>query len=230
MFFLLLSIYFNTVLYAASAYEEEDKVRINIFERYAGSLTYGGDGRCIACEDNICNADHVYAPRSWNATLGQKSDFQSCWDYAMRVGDFGIVAFTWVFSTRECLLHVEKGEHNVSAEMVNFNGYEWNKQDWDNTGPIFRTRYPKDKYGDDSVKAVCYYGLKTNRVRNIVTEMNLFYFTIVVMTMVLWITWVRYTGTYPQWYNEKAHSGSEMSSEEEKMARNLNSFLLKKDE
>jgi len=232
MFFLLLTTYFSTVVFAAPSYgDEEEERRIDIFERYAGDLIFGGgEGKCIACSNEpICDEEHYNDPRSWKATLGEKNVFEDCWNYAMSVGKFGVVAFTWWNETRQCSLHVEnQTEEDIAHEMLNFNGYNWSLIDEENTGPLFRTRFrTRPEFDDSHASAVCYYGLKTNRTPNIVREANLMCFLVVVTTMVLWVTWVRYTGTYPEWCDKQVFSDSELGD----IAGNLiSSYSPKKDE
>jgi len=214
MFFVLLTLCIRTVLSAGSSYEEEDTMGVDIFERYAGNLIYNSsDGRCIAC-NGTCDSDHVVSPHSWKANLGEDNDFHSCENYAMSVGQY-VVAFTWWESEHNCSLHVLGEEHDIAAEMINFNGYDWNEEYESNDGPIFRTRYAPGFIGSNS-DAVCYYGLQVNPQKNIVTEGNTICFAVVVLTMIAWKTWMRYTGEYPDKSNVQPH-GYQSYNEEEDM-------------
>jgi len=196
MYLLVLTICLRLVASAGSSYDESETTGVTIFERYAGNLIYNRtDGRCIAC-DGVCDLDHVVSPHSWKARLGVNNDFDSCQHYATSVIEFGVVAFTWWNSSQTCSLHVLDDDHDISAEMMNFNGYTWTEEHVTNTGPIFRTRYPKEFYGVE-IDAKCYYSLTINPTKNIVALGNQLCFLLVVVTMIAWYTWMRYTGHFP---------------------------------
>jgi len=207
MLLLLLNLLLRIVYTAKES--DENKPKINIFERYAGNLIYSeNDGQCIACNE-ICDKDHSVLPHSWIAKLGKNSTFENCKHYALSVAEFGVVAFTWWKSDRNCSLHVLDEEEDISKEMINFNGYHWVEINKNNIGPLILARYPVI-YNETAIDALCYSGLEINPSRYIVPQLNVLMFIGVVGTMLAFYGWMRYTDNFPD-YEILAHAKKESS-------------------
>lgn len=197
MILLVLNLYLRIVS-AASKSDKSKTKEINVFERYAGSLIYKpDDGRCIAC-DGTCDSEHFVLPHSWTAQLGATNDLASCKQYALSVAKFGVVGFTWWKSDHNCSLHVLGEKHNIAYEMINFNGYKWVEENHNNTGPLILARY-LEKYNETAIDALCYYGLENNPSSNIVPEMTILMFIVVVGVMVAFYGWMSYTNNFPDY-------------------------------
>jgi len=207
MFLILLQICFS----ASAPEEDSGSIVINKWQIYKGMLTYdddvgGTDGSCIACNGS-CIPGHEVKPHSWTAILEytrdgevEHGDFGLCQEYAQNVVQYGVVAFTWRTNTYSCSLHVIENDHNISEEMWIFNRFEWREENPKNTGPLYLAKFPSEKYYRN-LTAMCYYGLNVKGTQNMASEMNVALIVSVVVIMLSWNGWMRYTKNYP-WSNQ----------------------------
>jgi len=211
MFLLVLSLCLRVVSGAGSSEEETTtETTIELFERYAGNLTYSNneDGSCIACSNGSCNEDSAVSPHSWTAVLELEinneiyyNDEDGCRGYAKDVAEFGVVAFTWKNSSRQCSLHVLAETHNINAKMHKHNAYVWVEENPNNTGPLFLVRYPTS-LSTEEIDAVCYYGLNINNTPNVVMELNMVIIITVVIIIISWNVWMNHTENYPPFFGD----------------------------
>jgi len=192
-------------LHVKAASSSEGGVKDTWFGLYAGNLTYSNntDGGCIAC-NGTCNGETAVYPHSWTAQLVYWHDNErinktreSCTSYALDVAKYGVVGFTWRSFDYICSVHVEDGTHNIGAEMINYNGFDWTEEYPDNTGHLILVTYPKGFEGVDNVENYCFYGLDINRSQNVIREVNMAIIIFVVFVITAWNGWMNHTDNYP---------------------------------
>jgi len=200
MLFLLLQICFA----GPAVSDESTTIAINKFAHYTGNTTYveGTDGSCIACNGD-CVEENVVKPHSWSTLLvftknGEEhhEDFELCQEYAYDVVQFGAVAFTWTKSTYSCSIHVLDSKENIQEEMKIYNGFDWKEENHNNTGPLFLATWPSGK-PVDNLDSMCYYGLHITGPKNISSMMNKLIIAGVIILMIGWNGWMKYTENFP---------------------------------
>lgn len=183
---------------------EESSSAINKFDMYAGRLIYNDDnnGSCIACNGS-CTKENAVKPRSWTASLEfytsgelEYGDIDMCNEYAMKVAAHGVVGYTWTKETHSCSLHVLENEYDISEAMVRYNGFDWILENPNNTGPLYLVKFDSTR-DVGSLKAMCYYGVLIEGPPNISSEVNTGLIGIVVIIMITWNGWMRYTKNCP---------------------------------
>jgi len=181
---------------------EEDDVGTNIFAIYAGRLIYHNDtdGSCIAC-NGTCDEAHAVGPHSWTATLKYEKagkvmygTLDMCNEYALKVTDY-VVGYTWTESSHNCSLHVQGKKQNIAEEMMIYNGFTWEEENRVNNGPLFLSRLDDDP---QSLDARCYYMVVIKGPSNMAREMYTLIIGTVVLVMITWNGWMRYTKNCPR--------------------------------
>merc|ERR1712083_637677 len=157
------------------------------------------DGSCIACNGS-CIKDNEVEPHSWTASLvfekdgkTQYGEWELCNEYALKVAEY-VVGYTWNKLNHSCSLHVLANQQNISEEMVIYNGFHWQEVYPENDGPLYLARLEKD---EASLDATCYYINIIKGQPNIATEMNAVLIALVVILMITWNGWIRYTKSSP---------------------------------
>lgn len=195
---------FIQICLSAGTTEEDSPSGISEFVMYAGRLTWNDDnnGSCIAC-NGTCTEENAVKPHSWTALLEfymsgelQYGDIEMCNEYAMKAAEYGVVGYTWTKDTHSCSLHVLEKDYDISEAMVRYNGFDWIEENPDNTGPLYLVKYPSTK-DVGSLKAMCYYGVLIQGPRNISSEVNTVLIGLVVIIMISWNGWMRYTQNSP---------------------------------
>jgi len=195
---------FLQICFSAGTTEEDEPSGITKFVIYAGRLIFNddNDASCIACNGS-CTEENAVKPHSWTASLQfdkagetQYGDFELCYDYALKVAEYGVAGFTWTKDNHSCSLHVLDKEYDLSEAMVIYNGFDWIEENHYNTGPIYLGQYPSYK-DEGSLDALCYYGILIQGSPNIASEVNTVLIGLVVIIMITWNGWMRYTNNIP---------------------------------
>jgi len=215
MFLLLL-----VCLWAGDEEYHEENI-VNKFSLYAGNLIYDdNDGRCIAC-DGSCTRENAVSPRSWFAVLEYLSDgkllqldFSYCEKYAKAGIPYGVAAFTWTKSSHNCSLHVlDDFKHNIAEKMKVYNGFDWQQVNRNNTGAIYVAKFPSgiDK---ESIDSMCYFGLHVKgEVSSVASMADKILITVVILLLVSWNGWMRYTNSYPRRVGVPEHDHESMKAD-----------------
>merc|ERR1719419_1509122 len=154
---------FLQICFSAGTTKEDKPSGISEFVIYAGRLIYNdtNDAGCIAC-DGSCTEEN-----------------------ALKLADYGVVGFTWTKDSHICSLHVLEKEYDLAEAMVIYNGFDWVEENKNNTGPLYLYQYPRDK-DQESLNAMCYYGILIQGTRNIASEVNTTLIGVVVVIMITW--------------------------------------------
>merc|ERR1719474_864793 len=81
--------------------------------------------------------------------------------------------------------------------MKVYNGFDWKEVEKDNTGALYVAKFPTN-IDEESIDSLCYFGLHVKGEVSITSVTNKIIITVVVLLMVSWNGWMRYTNSYPR--------------------------------